>query len=165
MTTSTCCRFPSPFPLLPLQILVGNKCDDEENRKIPTSRGQALADEFGMKFFETSAKMGINVERAFLDVAQDVKRGMPGGQVDEVRREGRAESERGRKREAPPLSAITGPPACVDQDQSACIMRRWMTPPSGGSRCKSAIRRIARVSALPLVFFLHQSCLFDRASL
>lgn len=39
------------------QILVGNKCDDEANRKIPTARGAELAAEYGMKFFETSAKV------------------------------------------------------------------------------------------------------------
>lgn len=50
--------------LLPyLQILVGNKCDmDEHKRAVPFSRGQALANEFGIKFFETSAKSNINVE-------------------------------------------------------------------------------------------------------
>jgi Ras family len=46
-----------------LQILVGNKCDmDEHKRAVPFSRGQALANEFGIKFFETSAKSNINVE-------------------------------------------------------------------------------------------------------
>ena len=39
------------------KVLVGNKCDmDESKRAVPTSRGQALADEFGIRFFETSAK-------------------------------------------------------------------------------------------------------------
>lgn len=46
-----------------MQILVGNKCDmDEHKRMVPFSRGQALANEFGIKFFETSAKSNINVE-------------------------------------------------------------------------------------------------------
>ncbi|KAH0896307.1 hypothetical protein HID58_045875, partial [Brassica napus] len=36
------------------KILVGNKADmDESKRAVPTSRGQALADEYGIKFFET----------------------------------------------------------------------------------------------------------------
>eukprot|EP00958_Prasinococcus_capsulatus_P000555 scaffold48_cov395-Prasinococcus_capsulatus_cf.AAC.8 len=44
------------------KILVGNKCDmDESKRAVPTSRGQALADEFNIPFFETSAKSNINV--------------------------------------------------------------------------------------------------------
>lgn len=45
-----------------LQILVGNKSDmDESKRKVPFNKGQALADEFGIRFFETSAKAGTNV--------------------------------------------------------------------------------------------------------
>ncbi|XP_038684299.1 ras-related protein Rab-8B-like isoform X3 [Tripterygium wilfordii] len=36
------------------KILVGNKADmDESRRAVPTSSGQALADEYGIKFFET----------------------------------------------------------------------------------------------------------------
>ena len=44
-------------------MLVGNKCDiDESKRAVPYSKGQALANEFGIKFFETSAKSNINVD-------------------------------------------------------------------------------------------------------
>jgi GTPase SAR1 family protein len=39
-------------------ILVGNKCDDEENRKVSTEEGKILADRYKMTFFETSAKSG-----------------------------------------------------------------------------------------------------------
>ena len=47
----------------PVQVLVGNKCDMEESkRKVPYSQGQALADEFGIQFFETSAKNNIKVD-------------------------------------------------------------------------------------------------------
>ncbi|KAK8454013.1 hypothetical protein SEVIR_5G379900v4 [Setaria viridis] len=36
------------------KILVGNKADmDESKRAVPTAKGQALADEYGIKFFET----------------------------------------------------------------------------------------------------------------
>ena len=43
-----------------MQVLVGNKCDmDESKRKV---QGQALADEFGIQFFETSAKNNIKVD-------------------------------------------------------------------------------------------------------
>ena len=42
---------------------MGNKCDmDESKRKVPYSKGQALADEFGIRFFETSAKTNNNVD-------------------------------------------------------------------------------------------------------
>lgn len=46
-----------------LQILVGNKSDmADEKRAVPYSKGQALADEYGIRFFETSAKENSNVE-------------------------------------------------------------------------------------------------------
>ena len=50
----------------PVQVLVGNKCDMEESkRKVPYSQGQALADEFGIQFFETSAKNNIKVDEVY----------------------------------------------------------------------------------------------------
>lgn len=49
-------------PEVHVQVLVANKSDmDESKRKVPFSKGQALADEFGIRFFETSAKAGTNV--------------------------------------------------------------------------------------------------------
>ena len=46
-----------------MQVLVGNKCDmDESKRVVPYSKGQALADEFGIQFFETSAKSNLKVD-------------------------------------------------------------------------------------------------------
>ncbi|KAK1266600.1 Ras-related protein RABE1c [Acorus gramineus] len=47
---------------------------DESKRAVPTSRGQMLADEYGIKFFETSAKTNFNVEQVFFSVARDIKK-------------------------------------------------------------------------------------------
>uniref|UniRef100_A0A161ZXE4 Uncharacterized protein n=1 Tax=Daucus carota subsp. sativus TaxID=79200 RepID=A0A161ZXE4_DAUCS len=56
------------------KILVGNKADmDESKRAVPTSKGQALADEYGIKFFEASAKTNMNVEEVFFSIAKDIK--------------------------------------------------------------------------------------------
>ncbi|XP_057721003.1 ras-related protein RABE1d-like [Arachis stenosperma] len=56
------------------RILVGNKADmDESKRVVPTSKGQALANEYGIKFFETSAKTNLNVEKIFLSISREVK--------------------------------------------------------------------------------------------
>jgi GTPase SAR1 family protein len=44
-----------------LKILLGNKTDLPD-RQISTEQGQAIAKEFDVRFFETSAKDGSNVE-------------------------------------------------------------------------------------------------------
>ena len=46
-------------------VLVGNKCDIEEERAITYEQGKKLADQLGFPFFETSAKENINVRGAF----------------------------------------------------------------------------------------------------
>lgn len=53
------------------KILIGNKAD-VKGKKIEAARGRAMADEYGMKFFETSAKDGSGVKEAFFTVARDV---------------------------------------------------------------------------------------------
>ncbi|CAD5112322.1 DgyrCDS1548 [Dimorphilus gyrociliatus] len=46
-------------------VLVGNKCDLEDERVVSTERGKQLADQLGLEFFETSAKDNINVKAVF----------------------------------------------------------------------------------------------------
>ncbi len=50
--------------LIPI-ILVGNKCDLEEYRQVQSSDAQRLADEWRVKYFETSAKNKTNINRIF----------------------------------------------------------------------------------------------------
>ncbi|KAF0554653.1 ras-domain-containing protein [Gigaspora margarita] len=52
------------------KILIGNKCDWDEKRVIAKEQGQALANEFGIKFLEVSAKANINVAEAFFSLAR-----------------------------------------------------------------------------------------------
>jgi Ras-related protein Rab-8A len=84
------------------KILLGNKCDIKEKRvrhpfpscpfcplpitdhcfffplswiqAVDKERGQNLANEFGLKFLEVSAKANINVEEAFVSLARDIKK-------------------------------------------------------------------------------------------
>ncbi|KAF2210687.1 hypothetical protein CERZMDRAFT_113220 [Cercospora zeae-maydis SCOH1-5] len=56
------------------KILIGNKCDWEEKRAVSTEQGQALADELGIPFMEVSAKSNINVDKAFYNLASDIKK-------------------------------------------------------------------------------------------
>ena len=43
------------------RMILGNKCDMEDERVISYERGKQLADSLGLQFFETSAKENINV--------------------------------------------------------------------------------------------------------
>lgn len=55
------------------RILIGNKADvDPTERKVSSDRGKALAAEYGIKFFETSAKLNTNVDESFMSIAKDI---------------------------------------------------------------------------------------------
>ncbi|KAF7665486.1 hypothetical protein LDENG_00141300 [Lucifuga dentata] len=46
-------------------LLVGNKCDMEDERVVATERGRQLSEQLGFEHFETSAKDNINVKQTF----------------------------------------------------------------------------------------------------
>lgn len=78
------------FPI----ILVGNKCDLEEERQVSQAgafpalvqtgrtsilipgcaEGESVARKFGCKFIETSAKSRINVDNAFYEIVREIRR-------------------------------------------------------------------------------------------
>lgn len=50
-------------------ILVGNKADlSDEHRRVSQEDAQAKADEWGMSYIETSAKLYTNVDEAFMSL-------------------------------------------------------------------------------------------------
>ena len=46
-------------------ILIGNKCDLEGERQVQTEEGENFASKYDIKFFEGSAKTGVNVDKSF----------------------------------------------------------------------------------------------------
>ncbi|KAK4536889.1 hypothetical protein CDCA_CDCA10G2914 [Cyanidium caldarium] len=50
-------------------VLVGNKTDQAEKRKVSVEEGEAKAKEYDILFIETSAKAGLNVKALFRKIA------------------------------------------------------------------------------------------------
>jgi GTPase SAR1 family protein len=55
------------------KVLIGNKADLTDKKVIETEQGMALAKEFGMAFFETSARTGNNVNETFFHISKSIK--------------------------------------------------------------------------------------------
>ena len=56
-----------------VKLLVGNKCDMEQQRAVTYDEGKEFADQLGIKFLETSAKNAVKVEEAFFTLADEIK--------------------------------------------------------------------------------------------
>ena len=54
------------------KILVGNKCDLEDKRKVTLEEGQSYAKEKGVEFMEVSALKTINVKETFITLAHNL---------------------------------------------------------------------------------------------
>lgn len=53
-------------------VLVGNKVDLEEEREVSPSEGQALAEDWGCPFMETSAKSKTMVDELFAEIVRQM---------------------------------------------------------------------------------------------
>jgi small GTP-binding protein len=74
------CKNQSPKTIY--MVLVGNKSDLDDRRQVNTEEGQELADKYGLRFYETSAKTGDNVEAIFQDSADEIAKKIDQGFYD-----------------------------------------------------------------------------------
>ncbi|CAO3701483.1 unnamed protein product [Rhizopus microsporus] len=59
-------------------VLVGNKCDLENERVVSREKGMILSQQWGGKpFYETSARFKINVDEVFYDVVRQINKQNP----------------------------------------------------------------------------------------
>ena len=56
------------FPI----VLLGNKCDMEQERQVTKDEGEQLAQKYNLSFFETSNKTGKNIEEAGLELINKI---------------------------------------------------------------------------------------------
>ena len=63
-------------------ILVGNKNDLAEQRKVSEEEGKKLAEDYNMDFFETSALTGENIEKVFQRICILINKNIDEGKYD-----------------------------------------------------------------------------------
>ncbi|KOX78320.1 Ras-related protein Rab-8A [Melipona quadrifasciata] len=56
-----------------VKVVAANKCDVTAHRAVDAERGQKIAENFDMPFFEVSCKENINIEEAFLTLARRIR--------------------------------------------------------------------------------------------
>lgn len=62
------------LPVASPQVVCGNKCDLASSREVSTREGLEFAQTIGCPFFETSAKMNINVQEAMHELVRQTPR-------------------------------------------------------------------------------------------
>ena len=60
-------------------VVVGNKCDLQDERQVSTQEGMDLAKNFGCPFKEASAKTRVHVEDSFFELVREIRRSIWSG--------------------------------------------------------------------------------------
>lgn len=74
------CKSQSPKSIL--MVLVGNKVDLEEKRKVSHEEGEAFAKENNLLFFETSALTDVDIDKSFLQSAEIISKNIKARKYD-----------------------------------------------------------------------------------
>merc|ERR1711998_96899 len=82
-----------------VKILLGNKCDMPDKKMVTWEQGNDLAKEYGIEFFETSAKTNVKVEEAFTAIARAIKNRKPPTQAPPLQDPDKANLNGGDKKE------------------------------------------------------------------
>ncbi|XP_029441917.1 GTP-binding protein Di-Ras2 [Rhinatrema bivittatum] len=75
------CQIKGDVESIPI-MLVGNKSDENQNRELDSSEGEAMAKKWKCAFMETSAKMNHNVKELFQELLNLEKRRTVSLQID-----------------------------------------------------------------------------------
>ncbi|KAL7713946.1 Sphingomyelin phosphodiesterase [Entamoeba marina] len=59
-----------------IKLLIGNKCDMEDDRAVTVEQGQELANSLNVSFMEASAKKSLNVDELFNKIATDIMKNL-----------------------------------------------------------------------------------------
>ena len=60
-----------------IKLLVGNKCDLENERVVTSKEAKEFSDSLGISFLETSAKQKINIDEAFMTLTKQIYELLP----------------------------------------------------------------------------------------
>ena len=60
-----------------IKLLVGNKCDLENERVVSTKEAKEFADSLGISFLETSAKQRVNIDESFMTLTKQIYELLP----------------------------------------------------------------------------------------
>ena len=79
------------FPM----VLAGNKCDLEDKRLVSTLEGRNRGQEWGIPFFETSAKVPVNVDEVFHQLVREIRKEIAANEQENSKKKKKKKKKKG----------------------------------------------------------------------